>query len=152
MSEITLPPNWDGGGVRRIWRGVMATACAGWIVAKILVFLALGVGGAIGGASMVASGANIATSSDRVLLVMGTAAPSSGQSKYPGLDPFSIRPEPQQPPTPEDSVYLTRWESLLTFGAGLFVALFSLVGFGAAWDQIAKALGFYPYGNTPKKD
>ena len=134
--------------------GFMATARAGWIAVKVLAYASLGAAAAVGGASMVASGANILTSSDRVLLVMGIAAPSKpvppGRDPYPGRDPFSTRREPQPPPTPDEFVYLTRTEALFTFGVGLLVTLFSLGGFAAAWCEIVEALGFDPYGEKPK--
>jgi hypothetical protein len=116
---------------------MLATARAGWIAVKVLAYASMGAGAAVGGASMVASGANILTSPDQVLLVMGTAAPSK-----PDRDPFSTRREPKPTPTPEESVCLSRWEALLTFGFGLLITLFSLVGFAAAWSEAAEALGF----------
>ena len=138
-------------GDGRFSRGFMATARAGWVAVKVLTYASLGVGAAVGGAAIVASGANILTSSDKVLLVMGTAAPSSDRSEYPGRDPFSTRSAPQPPPTPEESLHLTRTEALFTFGMGLFVAVFSLVGFAAAWGEAAEALAFGGGGGGEEK-
>ena len=152
MAEIPFFPRCRSGGHGngRLGRGMRRTARAGWVGVKVLAYASMGAGAAVGGASMVASGANILTSPDRVLLVMGTAAPSiPDRDPYSARDPFSTRREPQPTPTPEESVCLTRWEALLTFGMGLFVALFSLVGFAAAWSEAAEALGFDGRGVKP---
>jgi hypothetical protein len=141
---IPCLPNGDG----RFSRGFMATARACWAAGKVLFFLALGVAAGLGGVALLASGARILTSSDTVLWAMGTSAPFSARSEYPGRDPFSTRRAPQTPPTREETVYVTRTEALCTFGVGVLVIFFSLPFFGMAWEETAQALGFYPYGET----
>jgi hypothetical protein len=116
--------------VRRLSHGFKATIRAGWVVVKILGSLAVGGGVALGGVSVVTSGASILTTSDRVLLVMGTAAPSAEARTPRELpdsdgDPFAPR-RPKKAQTPEESLYFIKMEALITFTLGWVVVFFSL--------------------------